>query len=164
TVRIPAGISDGATLRIPGSGEVGGPGSTAGDLYVVVHIRHHPNYERNGDDLHYSRRISITDAALGMMMDVPTIDGARATIKIPPGTQDSTSFRIKEKGMPHLQSKGFGDLFVKVKIEIPTHLTAHQRKLLEDYAQTLNGENHGTPHGDTAQSREEGGIFKKIFG
>jgi len=157
-VRIPAGVSDGTTLRISGGGEAGIQGAVGGDLYVHVSVRHHPHFERVEDDLHYQLRVDFPQAALGATADVPSIDGGKTSLKVPAGTQDGATLRVKEKGMPRLHGKGHGDLFVKVKVEVPTYLTARQKELLEEFAKTLDGhQGHDKPH-------HEEGLFKKIFG
>lgn len=161
TVKIPPGVGDGSTLRVQGAGEAGPPRTPHGDLYVQLHVRHHPHFERAGDDLHYQRRITFPEAALGCSIEVPTLEGVRATIKVPPGTQDGTTLRLRDKGMPRLQARGHGDLLVKVKVEVPTGLTARQRALLEEFAKTLeNGDEHPHPK----PKKDDGGIFNKIFG
>ncbi|MBI4386318.1 MAG: molecular chaperone DnaJ [Elusimicrobia bacterium] len=160
TIRVPAGITDGATLRIQGAGEAGGHGTAAGDLYVQVSVRSHPRFERTEDDLYYSMRLSFPRAALGCAAEVPTIDGDPATIKIAPGTQDGTTLRIRERGMPKLHGRGRGDLFVKIKVDVPTHLSPRQKEILEDFARTLDGEREYPEPPASPQA----GIFKKIFG
>lgn len=160
TIRIPPGITDEATLRVTGAGEAGVQGATPGDLYVNVHVRHHSQFERVEDDLYYVKRLSFPQAALGCNADVPTLSGEKATIKIPPGTQEGATLRLREKGMPKLHGRGNGDLLVKIKLEVPNELSAYQRKLLEELDKTLEGEpDHG---GKTAKEAE--GFFKRIFG
>lgn len=161
TVRVPAGIYDGATLRVEGEGEAGAHGTPPGDLFVVVRVKGDPRFERDGDDLIAERAVDISEAALGTTLEVATLSGERTKIKIPAGVQHGTQLRVREKGMPRLKGRGFGDLIVKVKVAVPRDLTAHQRKLLEEFAKSLheNGA-HGASH------REEGdsGIFGKLFG
>lgn len=161
-VRVPAGVADGSTLRIHEGGEAAGPGGAVGDLYVVLRVRHHAHFERVEDDLHYQRRVSFPEAALGSVFEVPTLSGEKAVIRVPAGTQDGTTFRLREKGMPRLQGRGHGDLLVKVKVEVPAHLSPRQRGLLEEFARSLLGEiDSQSPQ---EPSKEDGGIFRKIFG
>ncbi|MBI4345640.1 MAG: molecular chaperone DnaJ [Elusimicrobia bacterium] len=160
TVRVPAGIEDGSSLRVQGAGEGGGPNTVPGDLYVQIKVRTHAQFERDGDDLLYQRRISFPEAALGCTLEVPTLAGPKATIKVPPGVQDGTTLRVRERGMPRLQARGNGDLLVRLKVEVPKHLTPRQRELLEEFAKSLHGEETPKP----AEGSKEGGIFKKIFG
>ena len=158
SIRVPPGIEDGSSLRVQGAGEGGGHGTIPGDLYVHVKVRPHPRFERSGDDLVYKQRISFPQAALGCTLEVPTIAGPKAVIKVPGGVQDGTTLRVREKGMPRLRARSSGDLLVKLKIEVPKTLTARQKELLEEFAKTLDGGVHPPkPEG-------EGGIFKKIFG
>ncbi|MBI3549371.1 MAG: molecular chaperone DnaJ [Elusimicrobia bacterium] len=162
TIRIPPGIPDDATLRVQGAGETGGRANEPGDLFVQVHVRDHSQFHRDGDDLHYQRRVSFPEAALGATAEVPTIEGEKTTIKIPEGTQDGTTLRIREKGMVKLNGRGRGDLFVKVKVEVPRHLTPEQKGILEKFQKSLDGEPPGP--GEHLKERHDSGIFKKIFG
>lgn len=165
TIRIPAGIPDDATLRVQGAGEAGERGSEPGDLYVNVHVREHAKFRRDGDDLHYVKHVTFPQAALGATVDVPTIEGEKTTIRIPEATQDGTVLRIREKGMPHLNGRGRGDLFAKIKVEVPRHLSPEQRKLLEQLDKTLNGEHDDPgPEAERMKEKYDSGIFKKIFG
>ncbi|MBI4424694.1 MAG: molecular chaperone DnaJ, partial [Elusimicrobia bacterium] len=157
TVRVPAGIEDGSSLRVQGAGEGGGAGVVPGDLYVNIHVKTHPQFERAGDDLLYQRRLTFPQAALGCTVEVPTLGGPKASIKVPAGVQDGTTLRVREKGMPKLHGRGHGDLLVRLRVEVPKQLTPRQRELLEEFARTLEGEPVEEPKG-------EGGIFKKIFG
>ncbi len=159
TVRVPPGIEEGSSLRIQGGGEAGTQGAAAGDLYVVIHVRPSTRFERQEDDLLYQRTITFPEAALGCTIEVPTISGEKASIRVPAGVQDGTTLRVREKGMPHLHGRGFGDMLVKLKIEVPKHLNEHQRRLLEEFARSLNGEDPAAP-----DPKSESGIFKKIFG
>lgn len=161
TVRVPPGIEDGSSLRVQGAGEGGGQHTVAGDLYVQIRIRPHPQFERHEDDLAYQRRISFPEAALGCTLEVPTLAGPKATIKVPPGVQDGTTLRVREKGMPKLQARGHGDLLVRLRIDVPKALTPRQKELLEEFARTLDGEDE---KGGGPKAGGEGGIFKKIFG
>ena len=132
-VRIPAGIEDGSRLRSSGHGEAGGRGGPTGDLYVVVHVRPHEIFSRHGDDLLCEVPISFTVAALGGEIEVPTLTGA-ARLKIPPGTQGGTLFRLRGKGMLNVHGHGHGDQHVQVIVEVPTRLSRIQREKLEEFA------------------------------
>lgn len=132
-LRIPPGVDTGARLRSVGHGEAGLRGGPPGDLYVVLHVKPHPIFQRDGDDLLCEVPISFVQAALGADIQVPTLNG-QTTLKIPAGTQSGTVFRLKGKGMPNVQGYGHGDLHVRVHVEVPTHLTAAQRAKLQEFA------------------------------
>ncbi|MEF8879244.1 MAG: molecular chaperone DnaJ [Candidatus Thermoplasmatota archaeon] len=132
---IPSGVRNGSQLRLTGEGEAG-PGGN-GDLYIVVHVKNHPKYRRKGDDLYTSRKISFPQAALGTKIEVESIDGSKEKMKIPSGTQNDETFRIKGKGMPRLHGGGKGDLYVKVEVEIPEKLSRKAKKLLEELDEEL---------------------------
>ncbi len=132
-VKIPAGIDDGKTLRVPGKGGVGGPGARDGDLYVRVHVRPHPIFEKRGRDLYLDLPISYPEAALGAEIEIPTMEDP-VTIRIPPGTQHGRRFRVKSRGVPG--KEGRGDLFVTVRLVVPTRLSGKERKALEEFAAT----------------------------
>lgn len=132
-VRIPPGVDTGNKLRSSGNGEAGTAGGEAGDLYIVVHVKDHEVFERQGDDLFCEIPIKFTLATLGGTIEVPTLQG-KATLKIPAGTQSATTFRLKGRGMPHLRGGAHGDQLIRVNIEVPTSLSSEQRKLLEEFA------------------------------
>lgn len=132
-IRIPPGVDTGTRLRSPGNGSSGRNGGPNGDLYVVLHVRPHEIFKREGDDLLCDVPISFPQAALGAEIEVPTLDGP-AQIRIPPGTQNGTVFRLKGKGVRNLEGYGYGDLRVRVFIEVPTKLNAAQRAKLEEFA------------------------------
>jgi molecular chaperone DnaJ len=132
-LRIPPGVDTGSRLRSSGNGEGGLRGGPSGDLYVVIHIAEHDIFHRDGDDLVCEVPISFTQAALGAEIEVPTLSG-KATIKIPPGTQAGTVFRIKGKGIRNVQGYGVGDLHVRISVEIPSRLNAAQRTKLQEFA------------------------------
>ena len=132
-VRIPPGVDTGSKLRSVGNGEAGVNGGPAGDLYIVIHVKDHEIFERQGDDLFCEIPVKFTLAALGGTIEVPTLSG-KASLKIPTGTQSGTTFRLKGRGMPGLRSGQPGDQLVRVQVEVPTHLTPEQRKKLEDFA------------------------------
>ncbi len=120
-LRIPPGVDAGSRLRSSGNGEAGFRGGPPGDLYVVLHIKTHEIFQRDGDDLLCEVPVSFAQAALGSEIEVPTLDG-KATIKIPPGTQSGTAFRVKGKGVKNLQGYGHGDLHVRIQVEVPARL------------------------------------------
>jgi molecular chaperone DnaJ len=133
-VKIPAGVETGSRLRLAGEGEAGGQGGPAGDLYVVIHVKEHDVFERQGNNLYASVPVTFAQAALGAETGVDTLDG-RQSLKVPAGTQTGTVFRLKGHGMPVLGGRGRGDLFVSVMVITPTTLTREQRKLLEQLAE-----------------------------
>jgi molecular chaperone DnaJ len=137
-LRIPAGVDTGARLRSVGNGEAGWRGGPPGDLYVVIHVRAHEIFQRDGDDLLCEVPVSFVQAALGAEVDVPTLDG-KASIKVPAGTQPGTMFRLKGKGVKNIQGYGHGDLHVRVNVEVPTHLSAAQKSKLQEFADLCNG-------------------------
>ncbi|MBL9168261.1 MAG: molecular chaperone DnaJ [Verrucomicrobiales bacterium] len=132
-LRIPAGVDTGTRLRSAGEGEAGVRGGGGGDLYVVLHVRAHDVFEREGDDLHCELPISFVQAALGAEVEVPTLTG-KAHIRIPAGSQSGTTFRLKGKGVRNVHGHGHGDLHVRVIVEVPSKLNAAQRAKLEEFA------------------------------
>jgi molecular chaperone DnaJ len=134
TLRIPAGVDTGSRLRSAGNGESGMRGGPPGNLYVVLHVRSHEMFEREGDDLLCEVPISFVQAALGTELEVPTLAG-RAQIRVPPGTQSGTVFRIRGKGVKNVQGHGTGDLHVRVNVEVPGHLNVAQRAKLTEFAE-----------------------------
>jgi molecular chaperone DnaJ len=133
-VKIPAGVETGSRLRLAGEGEAGSQGGPAGDLYVVIHVREHDVFERQGNNLYASVPVTFAQAALGAEINVPTLEGQQ-NLKVPAGTQTGTVFRVKGQGMPALGGRGKGDLYVSVTVVTPTTLTREQRKLLEQLAE-----------------------------
>jgi molecular chaperone DnaJ len=133
-VKIPAGVETGSRLRLAGEGEAGAQGGPAGDLYVVIHVKEHEVFERQGNNLYASSPITFAQAALGSEITVPTLDGQQ-NLRVPAGTQTGTVFRLKGNGMPVLGGRGRGDLFVSVTVVTPTTLTREQRRLLEQLAE-----------------------------
>ena len=129
-VKIPAGVETGSRLRLQGEGESGAYGGVPGDLYVVIHVGEHEDFERQGNNLYSSVPVTFAQAALGAEIKVKTLSGENS-LKIPAGTQTGTVFRVRGQGMPVLGSRGRGDLFVSVSVVTPTMLTREQRKLLE---------------------------------
>jgi molecular chaperone DnaJ len=132
-VRIPAGVETGSRLRVQSEGEAGTQGGPPGDLYVVIHLAEHEQFERQGSNIYSAVPISFAQAALGAEVFIKTLEGEEQ-LKIPMGTQTGTVFRLKGKGMPVLGGRGRGDLFVSVSVVTPTSLTREQRKLLEQLA------------------------------
>ena len=143
-VSVPPGVEDGTRIRYQGQGDSGGPGGQPGDLYVVLHVKAHPFFEREGKDMYCSVPISFAQAALGAEIIIPTLDGEHK-LKVPEGTQTGTTFRLRGKGLHGLQSSGKGDLFVKVRIQTPSKLTKKQRELLEELGGTFSVENKPEP-------------------
>jgi molecular chaperone DnaJ len=133
-VNIPAGVDDGIVVRVTGEGEVSARGGTPGNLLVILTVKPHPFFKRSGNDIIYELPISFTQAALGDEVDVPTVDGKSAILKIPAGTQSNRSFRLKGLGVPVVHSSARGDQHVIVKVVTPTNLTAEQKHLLEEFA------------------------------
>jgi molecular chaperone DnaJ len=133
SVNIPAGVEDGTRIRLAGEGEAGVRGGPAGDLYIFLSLTAHPFFQRDGADLHCRVPVSMVSAALGGEFEVPTIDGGKTRVKIPPGTQSGRRFRLQDKGMPVLRSKQTGDMYVQVMVETPQNLTKRQRELLNEF-------------------------------
>jgi molecular chaperone DnaJ len=136
-IKIPAGVDTGSQLRIGGEGEAGSAGGPPGDLYVVVRVQDHAFFKRDGNNLYCEMPVSIAQAALGTVLDVPTLDGGKTRVNVPEGTQSGTSFRVRGQGVPNLGTRGKGDLHVAVRVVVPTRLTGEQRKLMEQLAKTL---------------------------
>jgi molecular chaperone DnaJ len=136
-IRIPPGVDTDSQLRISGEGEPGTAGGPPGDLYVVVRVKAHDFFKRDGSNLFCEIPVSVTQAALGASVEVPTLDGGRTKLHVPEGTQPGTVLRIRHQGFPHLGSKGRGDLHVLVRVVVPKHLSSEQKKLFEQLARTL---------------------------
>jgi molecular chaperone DnaJ len=137
-LRIPAGVDSGSRLRSVGNGQAGLRGGPSGDLYVILHVKAHELFQRDGDDLLCEVPIGFVQAALGTEIEVPTLAG-KAEIKIPAGTQPGTTFRLKGKGVKNVQGYGHGDLHVRVLVEVPTHLTSAQKAKLQEFGELCNG-------------------------
>jgi molecular chaperone DnaJ len=137
-LRIPGGVDTGSRLRSSGNGEAGFRGGPPGDLYIVLHVRPHELFQRDGDDLLCEVPISFVQAALGAEVEVPTLDG-HSTIRVQPGTQSGAMFRLKGKGIRNIQGYGYGDLHVRVHVEVPTRLSPEQRAKLLEFAALCNG-------------------------
>ncbi|MGZ4812698.1 MAG: molecular chaperone DnaJ [Terriglobales bacterium] len=139
-VKVPAGVEDGTRIRYSSQGEAGTHGGPAGDLYIVLHVKEHSMFEREGKDLHCVVPISFSQAALGAEIEIPTLEGVEK-LKIPDGTQSGTVFKLRNRGAPVLNGRGKGDLFVEVKVHTPSKLTKRQRELLQEFAGTDGIEN-----------------------
>lgn len=133
-VKIPAGISSGKKLRLPGKGMPGYNGGPHGDLYLNINVLPHPIFARDGNDLYIEKTIKFSQAALGTSIDIPTLDGTTKRLKIAPGTQNSTKIRMKGFGVPGLKGTVKGDQYVKINVEVPKKLTDKQTKLVEQLA------------------------------
>lgn len=152
-VRIPAGVDNGSRLKLRGEGEAGQKGGPAGDLYVVLRVRDHALFTREGNDIVCDVPISFTQAALGTEIDVPTLHG-KVKMKIPPGTQSGSVFRLKNKGVPDVRGYGQGDHMVRAILETPKKLTAKQREMLEEFARMSGEEVHPISKGFFDKVRE----------
>ncbi|WP_183792263.1 molecular chaperone DnaJ [Tunturiibacter gelidoferens] len=145
-VKVPAGVEQDTRIRYSGEGEAGKFAGPAGDLYVVLSVKAHKFFERDGDDLHCVMPISFPQAALGTELEIQTLEGA-ATIKVPEGTQNGKAFKLKGKGVPHLNSHGKGDLIVEIRVQTPGKLSKQQRELLKQLSETMVVENTPTSRG-----------------
>ncbi len=152
SVDVPKGIEDGTRIRLADEGEAGLRGGPPGDLYIFVSVKPHDLFQRDGADLYARVPIAMTTAALGGEFEVPTLDTARARVKVAPGTQPGQRVRLKGKGMPILRSKDMGDLYVQLDVETPQSLTKRQRELLEEFEKASTRENSPT----------SGGFFDKL--
>ena len=133
-VNIPAGVEDGTRIRLAGEGEAGMRGAPAGDLYIFLGIKPHDIFHREGPNILCRMPIPMTTAALGGQIEVPVIDGTKARVNVPEGTQDGQRFRLRGKGMSVLRRKDRGDMYVEVEIEVPRNLTKRQKELLREFA------------------------------
>ena len=143
-IKIPAGVDDGQQIRVAGQGEPGINGGPPGDLYVVLHIRPHEFFERDGEDIYCEMPLTFAQAALGDEIEVPTLHG-NVKLKIPSGTQTGTKFRLRGKGVPNVRGRGQGDQHVIVRVVTPKNLTERQKQLLREFAE-LSGENGDEQH------------------
>ncbi|HKT17224.1 MAG TPA: molecular chaperone DnaJ [Stellaceae bacterium] len=151
-VTIPPGVEDGTRIRLAGEGEAGVRGGGNGDLYIFLGVRAHPLFQRDGAHIHCRVPIAMPVAALGGAIEVPTIDGSRAKVTIPAGTQSGHQFRLRGKGMSVLRSAARGDMFVQVSVETPVHLTKRQQELLREFEK----------EGGVRTSPESEGFFAKV--
>ncbi len=138
SVTIPKGVDDGTRIRLAGKGEAGSRGGNNGDLYLFINVNSHDLFKRSEENLFFECPISIADAALGTSIEIPTIDGGKAKIKIPAGTQSGKQFRLKGKGMPYMRGGDYGDLYIQVNTEVPISLNKEQKELLEKFREIEN--------------------------
>jgi molecular chaperone DnaJ len=153
SVNIPPGVEDGTRIRLAGEGEVGLHGAPAGDLYIFISIAQHAIFQRDGANIYCRVPIPFTTAALGGAMEVPTVEGSRTRITVPPGTQSGHRFRLKGKGMTVLRSPLRGDMFVNAVVETPVNLTKRQQELLREFEK--EGDNRKT-------NPESEGFFARV--
>ena len=154
SVAVPAGVEDGTRIRLAGEGEAGPQGTPAGDLYVNIGVRPHEIFQRDGANIYCRVPLPMSQAALGGDVEVPAIDGSRAKVKIPPGTQTGEQFRLRGKGFSMLQSVARGDMYIQVAVETPRHLSKRQRELLEEFEAEAKGHAKGSPEAE--------GFFAKV--
>ncbi len=151
SVNIPAGVETGTRIRLAGEGEAGLRGGPAGDLYIFIEVADHALFQRDGADLYCRVPVSMTSAAMGGDIEVPTIDGGRSRVKVPSGSQSGRQMRLRSKGMPTLRGGAAGDMFIEMAVETPVNLTSRQKELLKEFEE-LSEEN----------SPESSGFFKKV--
>jgi molecular chaperone DnaJ len=164
TVKIPPGIASGQQLRMQGEGEGGSAGGPAGHLYVVIHVKEHEFFRRDGMNLFCEIPVNFTTVALGGEIQVPTLDGSE-NVKVPEGTQTGTTLRLRGKGMPDVGGRGRGDLFATVQVVTPKKLTREQRALVEQLAKALPKEQfRPRPHADEQDERNLFDRVKDMFG
>jgi molecular chaperone DnaJ len=138
SINVPAGLADGARVRIPGKGHAGRHGGEAGDLYITVNVQPHPVFRREGDDLHLTVPIAVHEAALGAKIDVPSPDGP-VKLRVPPGTQSGQRFRLRERGVPSPRDARRGDLVVEARVVLPRMLDERSKELLREFGR-INSE------------------------
>src|SRR5881392_3991039 len=154
SVNIPQGVEDGTRIRLAGEGEAGIRGGPPGDLYIFLSLSMHPFFQRDGADLHCRVPISMVAAALGGDFEVPTIDGGKARLKVPEGTQSGRRFRLQGKGMPVLRSRQTGDMYVQVVAETPQNLSKRQRELLSEFERLSSSETQPESSGFLGKVKE----------
>ncbi len=164
TVRVPAGITHGQKLRMRGEGEGGALGGPPGDLYVVVHVRPHPVFERNGDDLYRRLEVSMVQAALGRTVMVDSLVDGPVELNLPAGAQTGDLVRLKGLGMPRLRGGGRGDLHVQLMVKTPTKLSRRQRELLEEFAELGDREAAEVPREEEGASPRTAKKKKRLWG
>ena len=152
-VTIPPGVEDGTRIRLAGEGEAGLRGSPGGDLYIFLTVSPHKLFQREGANIFCRVPITMATAALGGIIEVPTVDGSRARITIPAGTQTGQQFRLRSKGMNVLRSHERGDMYAQIVVETPMHLTKRQQELLQEFENAGRGKQH---------SPEAEGFFAKV--
>jgi molecular chaperone DnaJ len=160
TVKIPAGIATGQRLRLYGEGEHGAGGGPSGDLYVVLHVQEHPFFKRDGDDLYCELSVPFATLALGGKIQVPTLDDP-TSLDVPAATQADTTFRLRGKGVANVSGRGHGDLYVIAKPAVPKKLTKEQKRLLEEFSRSLDGDRD---KGDGDAEKPFFERVKEIFG
>ncbi len=153
SVNIPAGVETGTRIRLASEGEAGMRGGPTGDLYIFIEVKEHALFQRDGVHLFCRVPVSMTTAALGGEVEVPSIDGGKARVKVPPGSQTGKQMRLRAKGMPALRGGGQGDMLIELAVETPVNLTARQRDLLREF-EKLSEENN--PEGTTFFSKVKG--------
>ena len=158
---IPAGVEDGTRIRLSGEGEAGMRGGPSGDLYIFLSLAQHALFQRDGHDLHCRAPVSFVMAALGGAIEVPTVDGGRAKVAIPEGTQPGRQFRLRGKGMPVLRSREVGDLHLQARVETPQSLTKRQRELLAEFEAESSNKTHPESSGFFAKMKD---FFDNISG
>jgi molecular chaperone DnaJ len=151
SVNIPAGVETGTRIRLAGEGEAGLRGGPSGDLYIFIEVSPHPIFEREGTDLHCRVPVSMATAALGGEIEVPTIDGGRSRVKIPPGSQSGKQMRLRGKGMPALRGGGHGEMYIELQVETPVNLTSRQKEILREFDKLSEDNNP-----------ETSGFFRKV--
>lgn len=155
-VKIPAGVDHGRRIRLSGEGEAGMRGGPRGDLYILLHVKPHKFFQREGANLYCRVPITITKAALGGEVEVPTIEGGRAQVKIPAGSQTGQQFRLRGKGMSTLRSDARGDMYIEIFVETPVNLDKKQKELMNELNDSISSEKGGK------HSPESSGFFKKM--
>ena len=156
SVNIPAGVDNGSRIRLASEGEVGVRGAPSGDLYIFISIAEHDLFKRQGNDLYINMPIKMTIAALGGSIEVPVIEGGKALVTIPAGTQSDSKFRLKGKGMAVMQSARRGDMYIIVNVETPVHLTSRQKELIEEFTKLETDKS--SPESESILKK-----FKKFF-
>ena len=151
SVNIPAGVETGTRIRLAGEGEAGLRGGPTGDLYIFIEVREHAIFQRDGVNLYCRVPVTMTTAALGGEVEVPTIDGGRSRVKVPAGSQTGKQMRLRAKGMPALRGGGVGDMLIEMAVETPVNLTSRQKELLREF-ERLSEDNN--PEGSS--------FFKKV--
>ncbi len=151
SVNIPAGVETGTRIRLAGEGEAGLRGGPSGDLYIFIEVKKHQLFERDGSDLYCRVPVSMTTAAIGGDIEVPTIDGGKSRVKVPAGSQSGRQMRLRAKGIPALRGGGQGDMFIELAVETPVNLTGKQKELLREFEE-MSKENNP----------ELSGFFKKM--
>jgi molecular chaperone DnaJ len=156
SVKIPAGVETGNSIRLTGEGELGSSGGPPGDLYVYLMVEEHALFKREQDNLYCEMPVSFATAVLGGDLEVPTLDG-RASIKVPAGTQSEKLFRLRGKGVRNVRSGQTGDLYCRISVETPVNLTAQQKELLQEFEKSVK-------EGGTRHSPREASWVDKIKG